>query len=261
MPSEIVKDADFNAELQNAIDVVTGNLQNYHVTKDAHYQELLKDQLPAVSTSLEDLKQAVQNAQQVRPGQAENQFAECLRAINTASRRTRNAIQATDVGQQYGSVRALLSPSVEVDENRLAKVMTCVNDLNATLAMDQGITNASARLNTVRENMERLFGMIDQAQAEREAKAEMAFTRRTLNTLFNEVNLYSISPVLIFDVARVGSGREGFGSWRYGPGAGMRFEIASTAHFTTGYAWNVKPKPGEGHGTFFFSLGVRDLFR
>jgi hypothetical protein len=261
MPSEILKDADFNAELQNAIDVVTGNLQNYHVTKDAHYQELLKQQLPAVSTSLEDLKQAVQNAQQAWPGQAENQFAECLRAINTAIRRTRNAIQATDVGQQYGSVRALLSPSVEVDENRLAKVMTCVNDLNSTLAMEQGITNASARLNTIRENMERLFGMIDQAQAEREAKAEMAFTRRTLNTLFNEVNLYSVSPVLIFDVARVGSGKEGFGSWRYGPGAGLRFEIASTAHFTTGYAWNVKPKPGEGHGTFFFSLGVRDLFR
>lgn len=260
MPSEIVKDADFNAELQNAIDVVTGNLQNYHATKDPHYGELVAELLPTVQTALDDLKQAVQNAQQARPGQFETQFEDCLKAINTAARRTRSAAQARDVGQQYGSVRALLSPSVEVDENRLAKVMTCVTELNAALAVDPTVATASASLDSIRGNMEAEFGQIDQSQAESKAKAEMAFTRRTLSTLFHEVNLYSVSPVFVFDVARLGSGRGGFGGLRYGPGAGLRFEFASAAHFTTGYAWNIKPRPGEGSGTLFFSLGVRDLF-
>lgn len=260
MPSEIVKDADFNAELQNAIDVVTGNLQNYHATKDPHYVELVAQLLPKVQTALDDLKQVIQNAQQARPGQSEMQFEDCLKAINTAARRTRSAVQARDVGQQYGSVRALLSPSVEVDENRLAKVMMCVTELNAALEVDPPIARASASLDSIRSNMEAEFRQIDQSKTESKAKAEMAFTRRTLSTLLNEVNLYSVSPVFVFDVARVGSGRGGFGALRYGPGTGLRFEFASTAHFTAGYAWNIKPRPGEGSGTLFFSLGVRDLF-
>jgi len=206
------------------------------------------------------LKQAVQNAQQARPGEFETQFEDCLKSINTAARRARSAAQASDVGQQYGSVRALLSPSVEVDENRLAKVMTCVTELNTTIGADAPIATASVRLDRIRGNMEAEFAQIDQSQAENQAKAEMAFTRRTLSTLFNEVNLYSVSPVFVFDVARLGSGRGGFGSLRYGPGAGLRFEFASAAHFTAGYAWNIKPRPGEGNGTVFFSLGVRDLF-
>jgi hypothetical protein len=261
MPSEIVKDADFNVELQNAIDVVTGNLQNYHATKDPHYVGLVAQLLPTVQTALDSLKQAVQNAQEARPGQFERQFDDCSKAINTAARRTRSALQARDVGQQYGSVRALLSPSVEVDENRLAKVMNCVNELNAALAVDPLITSASAVLDSIRVKMEDEFSQIDESQAERKAKAEMAFTRRTLSTLFNEVNLYSVSPVFLFDVAKLGSGSDGFGGLRYGPGAGLRFEFASTAHFTTGYAWNINPRPGEGRGTLFFSLGVRDLFQ
>lgn len=257
MPSEIVDDADFNTELQDAIDVVTGNLQNYHVTKDTHYGKLVAQLLPTVPTALDDLKLAVQQSQQTRPGQFETQFDNCLKAINTAARRTRSAVEARDVGQQYGSVRALLSPSVEVDENRLAKVMTCVAELSSVNAVDPAVATASSSLDRIRVSMETEFGQIDQSQAESRAKAEMAFTRRTLNTLFNEVNLYSVSPVFVFDVARLGSGD---GSLRYGPGAGLRFEFASAAHFTGGYAWNIRPRPGEGRGTFFFSLGVRDLF-
>ncbi|MFN2510134.1 MAG: hypothetical protein ABR568_01675 [Pyrinomonadaceae bacterium] len=261
MPSEIVNDADFNTELQNAIDVVTGSLQNFHATKDPHYDKLVAQILPRLPTALEDLKQAAQNAQQARPGQFETQFEECLIAISTAARRTRSAVQSSDVGQKYGSVRALLSPSVEVDENRLAKVMTCVTELNATIGVDTTIATASASLDSIRRDMEAEFAKIDQSQAENKAKAEMAFTRRTLSTLFNEVNLYSISPVFVFDVARVGSGRGGFGAVRYGPGAGLRVEFASAVHFTAGYAWNIKPRAGEGNGTLFFSLGVKDLFQ
>lgn len=259
VPSEIVRDADFNAELQTAIEIVTGNLQNYHATKDPHYAELVAH-LPAAQTSLDDLKQAVQNAQQARPGQSETEFEDCLKAINTAGRRTRSAVQAADVGQQYGSVRALLTPSIEVDENRLAKVITCVTELNAALGVDPALATATAALGSIRDRMETEFSEIDQSQAESRAKAEMAFTRRTLSTLFNEVNLYSVSPVFVFDVAKLGSGNGGFGDLRYGPGAGLRVEFASTAHFTAGYAWNIKPRPGEGSGTLFFSLGVRDLF-
>jgi hypothetical protein len=104
------------------------------------------------------------------------------------------------------------------------------------------------------------FNQINQPSAAKKAKDDMAFTRRTLNTLFNDVNIYSISPVFVFDVARIGPANGGLGGTRYGPGGGIRLELASVAHFTLGYAWNVKRGPGEGRGNVFFSIGIRDLF-
>ena len=57
-----------------------------------------------------------------------------------------------------------------------------------------------------------------------------------------------------------GSGVGGLGGTRYGPGGGIRLELASVAHFTLGYAWNVNGGPGEGRGNVFFTIGIRDLF-
>jgi len=80
------------------------------------------------------------------------------------------------------------------------------------------------------------------------------------NTLFKDVNIYSISPVFVFDVARIGPRSGSIGGTRYGPGGGVRLELATTAHFTLGYAVNVNRGPGEGRGNLFFAIGIRDLF-
>jgi hypothetical protein len=89
----------------------------------------------------------------------------------------------------------------------------------------------------------------------------MTFAGRTINTILYDVNLYSISPVFVFDMARLEAKQTTFGGVRYGPGAGLRLELVSAVQFTSGYAWNTRRGPGEAKGTFFFSMGVRDLFR
>ena len=155
----------------------------------------------------------------------------------------------------------MLSPSEAEGENRLAKALTAVTGLMSVLGTDAGIANALGQVTAVRNTMESEFQQIDQERARLSAVAEMAFTRRTLHTLFNDVNIYSISPVLVFDVARLSRQRGGNGGIRYGPGVGLRLEFASIAHFTSGYAWNVSRGPGERRGTIFFSIGVRDLFQ
>jgi hypothetical protein len=81
-----------------------------------------------------------------------------------------------------------------------------------------------------------------------------------LNTLFKEVNVFSISPVAVLDVARIGPEQNSFGGWRYGPGGGVRLGLVSAVNFTVGYAWNLKQRQGEGPGAVFFSIGMRDLF-
>ena len=260
VPQELTDDEDFRSELDQSIGTVTGNLQNFEATKDAHYKSLVPD-LPRILAALELLKTKVTAGQQARPGQFEAEFKQALRSINTAIRRTESAIQVTDAVGQYGLIRALLSPSEAEGENRLAKVMAAVTDLMTAIGNDTEISNALAAVAGIRATMESKFGQIDQDQAQQRADAQMAFTRRTLNTLFNDVNIYSVSPVVVFDVARLSRQQGGDGSIRYGPGLGLRLEFASIAHLTSGYAWNVRRDPSERRGTIFFSIGVRDLFR
>ena len=256
VPEEITNDDDFKSELEGAITTVTSTLQNYYSSKDSHYTNVVS-QLPAAQTALQELKNSVATVQTSHPDQFADQFKACTRAVSGALRRINSAItpQGAD---PYGLIASVLSD--DPDEIQLLKVnQACETELNASLR-DASISAATSRVETLRKAMLAEFNQIDEDRAQKQATADMAFTRRTLNTLFNDVNIYSISPVFVFDVARIGPRDGAFGGTRYGPGAGIRFELATTAHFTLGYAWNVKQGPGEGRGNIFFAIGVRDLF-
>lgn len=256
VPEELINDPEFNTQLAGAMSSVTSTLQNYYASKDQHYLNAAA-QLPELQTALNDLKTAVAAAQAARPDESTDLFKACTRAVSGALRRVGSAItpQAAD---QYGLVMFLLSD--DPDEVQLLKVnQTCGTDLNSAIN-DPAVASAAARVATLRTQMSAEFNRIDQTAAGKKAIDDMKFTRRTLNTLFSDVNIYSISPVFVFDVARIGPTSGGLGGTRYGPGGGIRFELASVANFTLGYAWNVKRGPGEGRGNLFFTIGVRDLF-
>jgi len=256
VPEELTTDDDFQTELQGAITTVTSTLQNYYSSKDSHYQNVVS-QLPAAQTALTDLKTVVANAQAARADQIADLFKACTRAVNLGLRRMNQAISPT-AGDQYSSIASVLSD--DPDDNELLKVSTaCERDLNGAL-QDETLRTATTRVETSRKALTAEFNQIDQAKSQKKASADMAFTRRSLNTLFNDVNIYSISPVVVFDVAGIGPRLGALGGTRYGPGAGIRFELATTAHFTLGYAWNVNRGPGEGRGNLFFAIGIRDLF-
>lgn len=255
VPEELTTDDDFKSELEGSITTVTSTLQNYYSSKDQHYNNVV-GQLPAAQTALQDLKNTVAAAQEAHPDQADL-FKACTRAVSGGLRRINSAItpQGAD---PYGLIASVLSD--DPDEIQLLKVnQTCEVDLNGVLH-DANISAGTGRVETVRKAMLAEFKQIDENRAQKQATADMAFTRRTLNTLFSDVNIYSISPVFVFDVARIGPRNGTIGGTRYGPGAGIRFELATTAHFTLGYAWNVNGGPGEGRGNIFFAIGVRDLF-
>lgn len=256
VPEEISSDLEFQSQLQGAMTSVTSTLQNYYSSKDQHFANVVA-QLPDVQTALNDLKTAVAAAQTAHAGQVPDLFKACTRAVSGALRRTASAItpQAAD---QYGLVMFLLSD--DPDEIQLLNVtQACGTDLNGAIN-DAAVGAASDRVATRRTAMAAEFNKIDQNAAGKKAAADMAFTRRTLNTLFNDVNIYSVSPVFVFDVARIGPASGRIGGVRYGPGGGIRFELATVAHFTLGYAWNVRRGPDEGRGNVFFSIGIRDLF-
>ena len=263
VPTEISTDKEFN-DLLNAQLINAESFEElYFLTKDQHFLKTAEfiqkpEGSSTVQTALGNLETAV-TAAQASHGQHQAEFDACSDAISDAQSRARSGAKAK--GERlYGYVAALLS----ADEDLLTEVVrTCVTVLNGSgvLNGDPAIAAAGNQVDRIRRDMETEFALIDVAAAKEKAKADMIFVRRTLKTLFNDVNIYSVSPVVVFDVARLDSKKAGVGGVRYGPGLGLRLELASAVSFTAGYAWNIKSGPGEGRGSTFFSMEVRDLFR
>lgn len=95
---------------------------------------------------------------------------------------------------------------------------------------------------------------IDLAKAMRVAQQQMAFPRRTVNTMIDDMDIFSISPVALADAARIGPRNY------YAVGGGVRLTLASSVHFTLTYAYNPSRLPGDRPGALLISLGFANLF-
>ena len=108
-----------------------------------------------------------------------------------------------------------------------------------------------------------LFRSLDQSavaqQALQKAQNDMKYPRRVFSQLTREANLIAVSPVGIFDAARLWQDGRSEGV-RYAMGGGLRLSIVSL-DLTAGYAWNPHRKPGEGRGAVLLSMEVSNLFR
>lgn len=252
VPFELLRDPDFRPLLKTQLDSATSVLQVEYASRDEHFQRVVARARDAQAT-LASLKAAVEAARKARPGQLEERFVACTRQISGAERRLRPAL-ASSGGAQVGDIAALLS----VGEDRLRSVRAdCVEALNAELR-DPAIAQHGATLEGIRADMEREYALIDQTAATRHAEREMAFVRRTLNTVVDDLNIVSISPVLMLDVAHLGPADSRLGT-RYGVGGGLRLTLANSFDLTVGYLANPKRLRGEPSGAFFFSMQFKDL--
>lgn len=96
--------------------------------------------------------------------------------------------------------------------------------------------------------------------AEGKARRDMIYPRRVVKELIHEANLYSVSPIAVFDVARLWQRTDKPGDLRYAAGGGVRFSLVSL-DVTVGYAWNMHPRPWERRGALLFSMDLSNLFR
>jgi hypothetical protein len=254
MPKELSTDPEFNQLLQAQIVSARSVEQNYYAWKDPQFAVAMS-KLVDLRQRLDALKTAVDAAQAANSGILSAEFTDCITSIETASFDVSNALSAQGV-QQYGNLQALLP----ADSDDLGGVQTsCAVELNQELK-DPAVETAAAAVASARAQILYDFNAIDQKAASQKAADDIAFVNRTLNTLFKDLNLYSVGPVAVFDRAAIGPTSGSLGGSRIGPGGGVRVELASSVNFTLGYAWNVDNRPGEGKGALFFSINVRDLF-
>jgi hypothetical protein len=257
VPEDVRSDDEVTDLLEGQMNTAENFLTSSYLADDKTIAGIIK-QMPTVQSQLGTLRQFVESARAAHPGQFEAEFGACLKAIDDNVGQI-NSMTTPDSSPPDVLQSLLSTDDSDPSEIQLVKVTSTCKDKLGSLLGDTNVNSTASSFDNLRSNFKKQF---DErlAAATRTAKNDMAFPRRTLKTLFNEVNIYSVSPVFVFDIAKIGRESAGLGGVRYGPGAGLRLELANTAHFTLGYAWNVNGGPGEGPGTVFFKIGIRDIF-
>lgn len=255
VPVELTKDGQFPKILNGALITTTSTLSLDYAVRDPAFQKATA-QFSELGDSLKQLETKVKDAQAGAGGMLEAEFRNCLRRTSTAQRRLRSAIEAKS-GDLFGFVKDLLDPA----EGIALALKACATDLNSQL--QNGIIEAETKkLETIRSSMAKAFEGVNMMLAVKKAEIEMGVVKRTLNTIFEDINLFSVSPLFTFDVGRLGrESTDGRGGVRYGLGGGVRFTLVSHVVFDAGYAWNVRRRMmSEPKGAFFFAMTFRDLF-
>jgi hypothetical protein len=103
-------------------------------------------------------------------------------------------------------------------------------------------------------------------KAEATANQTVSYVGRILGVFFRETNLVAISPVVMFDAARLridkplDTNLPDTNRFRYGIGSGLRFSLINV-DFTAGYSFNPSRRLNEPRGAFVFRMDINDIFK
>jgi hypothetical protein len=254
VPRDVTSDPTVQTAVNGALISAQSLEEVYYEYKDPNYLAAAA-LLPATQTSLTQLKTDLAAAHSTSTDTTLD-FDDCSDAIGDALVMVNDA-QLEKNMEQYGSVTSLtnLTPN---DDDRLGTVQQyCGENLNANLNNSTLTTDLANQRTTLLTNLQK----IDVPTAQKKAAADLSLARKTIKTLFTEINIVSLAPVAVLDIARIGPAQPQSGGTRVGPGGGIRLELASSVDFTLGCAANIFRQPGEDHGAIFFSMRFRDLFR
>jgi len=227
VPRAIRDNADFRPLLHSELASATTQLQQYWRSKDPGVEDALGHG-PAIASALAQVHQAAQNPSD-----------DCAFQLTLAEGLAKDMLSQTSVSRRFNDISSLVAKD---DDGSIDQVLACFPDPHGALA-------------EARSEVRAAIARINKPAAEAKAGRDMAFVTRTVNTLIDEVNFASISPVFIFDTATIGRGS------RFGVGGGVRLTLLDALRFTAGYAINPNPKPWEGRGAAFLSMEIVSLFR
>ena len=136
------------------------------------------------------------------------------------------------------------------------------------LVREQGLRPLPAELDTdiadvrfVQPRVRSAFNKIRIPPAEVTANKTVSYVSRILGVFFRETNIVAVSPVFMFDAARLRvNDRPDTDRFRYGVGSGMRFSLINI-DFTAGYSLNPNRHLHDPRGAFVFRMDINDLFK
>jgi len=244
-----------DGEINSAI----SSLENNYNAQNQHFQNVVT-KFPDIVKALGNLNKAVAAAPNA------DEFGDCAGAVRRALRRAGfvKPVPSPKIGTvadaKTGEAAAAMIGTVADAMDLTGQAITACDANSPAGTPPPDLKELKAQHITIAAEYEEYKKFDMSGAAHKKATSEMAFPRRIVHTMLNDMDLISVSPVGVFDVAQIGPSRPGLNVTRYGPGVGLRAELASSINFTVGYARSVNPGPGEGSGAVFFSMGIKDLF-
>jgi hypothetical protein len=256
LPKELATaDPRFPGILNTPFHTAALSLANTYKIKDPEYIRLsaaisakavdLNKKLTALSDELKLIPPAIA---------AEPAVAPCLKDIKRNLLSTRGAASMIASQPDPQVVGQLVTDS-------LPTLSGLIRDLTKDLR-DAAQTNLATQIDLSMNDIQTLGNDIRDAdnlpskKYDNQAWQTLAPGHRAIDVFLHELNIYSVSPVAMFDVARVWPVGEGV---RYGVGPGLRLSLVN-ANFTLGYGFNPQRSDRESIGAIFFKLDVTSLF-
>jgi len=213
-----------------------------------------------------DLKTVRQTITELRALTPAANLADVMSSIDGFARRSLNTIVSSTTPDAQGQVHALeiktlLNPSTSLVRKLIAQLPDA--EALAPAAFAERFKTSQSALETDLNGLETALDTIHNGPvglaARARAKKDLAGPRENIDTLRNEVNVFSIAPVGIFDAGRLWPDKNGV---RYAIGGGVRFSLVNV-NFTLGCAVNPEPQRslGQGRAALFVQLSYTDLFR
>ena len=176
-----------------------------------------------------------------------------LKAISVESISSTGDWLATGMGK-------LTPPLLSTIGDDVATVLKAMPSAGTAAGLAQ-LTAQAQRLSQLEDTLRQTMRSLSRPAVEARAIRDTDFTGRMLDVIFRELNLYSLAPFAMFDVARIDETQSpAFDRFRFAAGPGIRFSLVNF-NVDLGYAFNANRQPEEHHGSFFFSISVSDLFR
>jgi hypothetical protein len=129
------------------------------------------------------------------------------------------------------AVRRTSTDTTLDDDDRLGTIQQyCGDNLNANMN-DPILTTDLAKIANQRTTLLTNLQKINVPTAQKKAAADLSLSRKTLRTLFTDINIVSVAPVAVLDIVRIGPAQPQSGGTRIGPGAA--FALSSSVPSTS----------------------------
>jgi hypothetical protein len=118
-----------------------------------------------------------------------------------------------------------------------------------------------AEVKQIQRMAQKAFNKLKVPKAEATANQTVSYVGRILGVFFRETNIVAVSPVVMFDAARLRiDNLPDTNRFRYGIGSGLRFSLINV-DFTAGYSFNPSRRLNEPRGAFVLRMDINDLFK
>ncbi len=246
-------------ELEAGRELLEGQLTSARSTLSVYYETIdpamrqalaMTDEVDALSEAVRQAVRIINGTDLDTAGELEDRLLDCMEYAISASDSIDN-INSPGAGTYLSS---LVEPQGSID-----MIIGCAHDLEPLVG---DLTSLISMLETRQLVFRPLVQNVDSEAADRRAADDMAFIENVVGTLFDEINLTSVAPVIAFDATRMSASDipSVRPEWRYGIGGGLQLGFVGTIYFTIGYSFDVNRPAGAPRGAVFVSTDFMNLF-